>query len=432
MLRTTRRIRTNLFAALFVVMVLCGAASVGSTYVALEGSVVAAGTVVVETNVRKVQHVTGGIIGALLVREGQHVEGGDIVVRLDDTNTRANLGIITSELVALRARLARLKAESLERKILEFPGDLVIRAAGEIEVGHVLDGERQLFTARARTRSGQKDQLTERVKQLREEIGGIEEQKKSVQEQQLIARAELADVEKLNEQGLAQRPRLAALQREVWRNDGLIGELKSKVAQSLGRIAEIELQILQLNRDLVTEASKETREVEPKISELQEKRLIAEDLLRRVDIRAPISGMVHQLSVHTVGGVVTASEPIMLIVPEGDKLIIEARVAPSDIDQLSIGQDTRVRFSAFNQRTTPEIWGKVFRIAADVTKESQTGLSYYVAAINIADDEIARLKELKLLPGMPAEAYIKTGERTVSNYLFKPLWDQMHRAMRER
>jgi HlyD family secretion protein len=191
------------------------------------------------------------------------------------------------------------------------------------------------------------------------------------------------------------------------------------------------LQILQLDRELANEVAREMREVETRIAELQERRTAAEDQLKRVDIRAPISGVVHQLAVHTVSGVISASEPIMLVVPASDTLIVEARINPADIDQLQTGQETRIRFSAFNQRTTPEITGAVFRIAGDLIREPQTGLAYYTVGIRVEPAEIAKLRGLKLLPGMPAEVYIRTGERTLASYLLRPLLDQMQRALRE-
>jgi HlyD family secretion protein len=431
MLRSTRGIRHNLLVALLVVLLLGGTATAWSTYVSLEGAVVASGIVVVESNLRKVQHPTGGVVGALNVREGQRVEAGEVVVRLDDTTTRANLGIVLNELTALRARLARLRAERDARAEPVFPDDLWGRAGDEPDIAQVLEGERTLFRARAGTKSGQKQQLIERIKQLKDEITGLNEQMEALVKQLVIVRDELKDLSDLHERGLAQKPRITSLQREILGKEGTVGEIKAKVAQSLGRIAEIELQVLQLDRDLANEVAKEIREVETRIAELGERKVAAEDQLKRVDIRAPISGIVHQLSVHTVGGVIAASEPIMLVVPAADTLIVEARVNPADIDQLQLGQETRVRFSAFNQRTTPEITGIVFRIAGDLIREQQTGLAYYTAGIRVEPAQIAKLKGLKLLPGMPAEAYIKTGERTLGSYLLRPLLDQMQRALRE-
>ena len=431
MLRPARGIRRNLLVALLVVLLLGGTATAWSTYVPLEGAVVASGVVVVESNLRKVQHPTGGVVGALNVREGQRVEAGEVVVRLDDTTTRANLGIVLNELTALRARLARLRAERDALTEPIFPDDLLGRGGNDPDIAQVLEGERTLFRARASTKSGQKQQLSERIKQLKDEITGLNEQMEALVKQLVIVRDELKDLSDLHERGLAQKPRITSLQREILGKEGTVGEIKAKVAQSFGRITEIELQILQLDRDLANEVAKEIREVETRIAEFGERKVAAEDQLKRVDIRAPISGIVHQLSVHTVGGVIAASEPIMLVVPAADTLIVEARVNPADIDQLQLGQETRIRFSAFNQRTTPEITGVVFRIAGDLIREQQTGLAYYTAGIRIEPAQIAKLKGLQPPPGMPAEAYIKTGERTLGSYLLRPLLDQMQRALRE-
>jgi len=393
--------------------------------------VVAPGVVVVEGNLRKVQHPLGGVIGALNVREGQHVEAGEVVVRLDNTTIRAQLGIVLNELVALRARLARLRVERDAGTTLIFPHDLLVEASREPDIVQVLEGERILFMARAGARRGHRQQLEQQVQQLRDQIGGLNDQREALSKQLVVANEELAILTGLYEQGLTQKPRVTALQREIFAKQGSVGEIKARVAQSLGRIAEIEVQIVQLDRDHANEVAKEIREVETKAQELRERRTAAEDQLNRVDMRAPIAGVVHQLSVHTVGGVISPSEPIMMLIPAADTLIVEARINPTDIDQLQLGQHTRIRFSAFNQRTTPELSGVVFRIAGDLIKEQQTGLAYYTASIRIEPQELAKLKSLKLLPGMPADAHIKTADRTLASYLLKPLLDQMQRALRE-
>jgi HlyD family secretion protein len=431
MIQTVRVIRRNLLAALLVVLLLGGTATAWSLYVPLEGAVVASGIVVVESNLRKVQHPTGGVIGVLNVREGQLVEAGEIVVRLDDTTTRANLAIVLNELTALRARLARLRTERDGQGEPVFPEDLLQRVGSEPDIAQVLEGERTLFATRAGTRNGQKQQLGERIKQLKDEVTGLNEQMDALLKQLVVARDEFTDLSALHERGLAQKPRITALQREIFSKEGTVGEIKARIAQSLGKITETELQILQLDRDLANDVAKEIREVETKIAELGERKTAAEDQLKRIDIRAPISGFVHQLNVHTVGGVISASEPLMLVVPAADTLIVEARINPQDIDQMQLGQETRIRFSAFNQRTTPELTGHVFRIAGDLIKEPQSGLAFYTTGIRVEPGELAKLKGLKLIPGMPAEAYIKTGERTLASYLLKPLHDQMLRALKE-
>ena len=231
---------------------------------------------------------------------------------------------------------------------------------------------------------------------------------------------------------LVQIQRVTALERDAARLEGERGQLIAATAQSKGKISEIELQIIQIDQDLRSEVAKELREVQAKIAELVERKVAAEDQLKRIDIRAPQDGLVHQLAVHTVGGVITPGEAMMLIVPEADNLTVEAKLNPQDIDQVQPGQKAVLRFSTFNQRTTPELNGTVIRVSADLTTDQRSGVSYYTVRISIPEAEVARLGGLKLLPGMPLEAFIQTGERTVLSYLMKPMTDQIARAFRGR
>ncbi len=432
MLNTEDAISRHLRLALAAIFFLGGTATAWSIAVRLDSAVVTQGTVVVESNVKKVQHPTGGVIGAVNVREGQRVTEGDIVVRLDETATRSALGIVINDLTANRARVARLTAERLGATRITFPADLVTRATADADVKGVIEGEMQMFATRITTRNGQKAQLIERIGQSREEIKGLIDQQKSIDIQLKVARDELGGLRGLEAKGLTTKPRITALDREIARNDGVLGDTIARISSSRGKIAETELQVLQLDKDLASEVAKDLREAETKIGELQERKVTAEDQLKRIDIRAPITGVVHQLAVHTVGGVVNQTEPLMLIVPEQDRLIVEVRIQPQDIDQVHKGQSARVRFTAFNQRTTPEVLGTLFRVAGDVTKEQQTGQSYFIGAISIEEGELRKLDGQKLVPGMPADAFVKTGERTMASYLVKPLTDQMQRSMRER
>ncbi len=224
---------------------------------------------------------------------------------------------------------------------------------------------------------------------------------------------------------------MTALERDAARLEGEHGQLVASVAQAKGKISETELQVIQVDQDLRSEVAKELSEVQGKIAELVEKRVAAEDQLKRIDIRAPQDGMVHQLAVHTIGGVVSPGEPIMLIVPRADTLVIEAKVAPKDIDQVRLGQKAVLRLTAFNQRTTPEIEGTVSLVAADQITDEKTGTSFFKVHVKPEPDHVARLKGIKLVPGMPAEVFIQTGERTVLSYLTKPLNDQVRRAFKE-
>jgi len=315
---------------------------------------------------------------------------------------------------------------------LTFPATLLARQS-DPDVARAIDSERKLFELRRTARIGQKAQLRERIGQLEEEVRAhVALQQVKAEEIELIQR-ELDGVRTLWNKNLIQLTRLTALEREAVRLKGERAQSASAAAQARGKITETELQIIQIDQDLSSEVAKELREVDMKIGEFIERQVTAEDQLKHVDIRAPQDGVVHQLAVHTVGGVVTPADPIMLIVPEADLLAVEAKVSPQDIDQLHIGQAAGLRFSAFNQRTTPEVTGALTRISADVSQDQRSGQSYYVVRIGISPEQVARLgNNAKLVPGMPVEVFIKTYDHTVISYFTKPLHDQILRAFRER
>jgi len=423
--------RRHLVAAAVVVLVLVlGVGGWGATAV-ISGAVVAPGSLVVDSNVKKVQHPTGGIVGELRVRDGDHVRAGDIVVRLDETVTRANLAIVTKTLDELMARKARLEAERDGWATIVFPAQLMA-GTNDPDRAAAMESERKLFNLRKSARTGQKAQLQERVAQLGEEISGLTAQQNSKAKEIALVERELAGVRDLWSKNLVQLPRLTALEREAARLDGERGQLVAAAAQAKGKVAETALQILQIDQDLASEVAKELREVDGKIGEFIERKITAEDQLKRIDVRAPQDGTVFQLAVHTVGGVITAGDPIMLIVPEADNLSVEVKVNPQDIDQLQLNQKAILRFSAFNARATPEIEGVVTRISADTSTDQRTGQSYYTVRISMPPEQIQRLGEVKLLPGMPVEAFVQTGDRTMLSYLIKPLHDQFVRAFREK
>ena len=426
-----RSMRRHLVSAIVVTSILIvGVGGWGATAV-ISGAVVASGSLVVDSNVKKVQHLTGGIVGELRVRDGDRVRAGDIVVRLDETVTRANLAIITKGLDELMARKARLESERDGLDTIVFPAQL-LTGAGDPDRAAAMDSERKLFNLRRTARNGQKAQLQERIAQLQEEIVGLTAQQTSKIREIALNERELAGVRELWKQNLVQLTRLTALEREAARLDGEHGQLIAAAAQARGKIAETSLQILQIDQDIASDVAKELREVDGKIGEFIERKVAAEDQLKRIDIRAPQDGTVFQLAVHTVGGVITAGDPIMLIVPEADNLSVEVRVNPQDIDRMQLNQKAILRFTAFNVRTTPEIEGTVTRISADTSTDQRTGQSYYTIRIAMAADQVERLRDVKLLPGMPVEAFVQTGERTMFSYLMKPLHDQFVRAFREK
>ncbi len=426
-----RSIRLHLIVGLAVVVVLAGGLGGWAATQQISGALIAPGQIVVESNVKKVQHPTGGVVGELRARDGDVVKAGDILVRLDDTVTKASLAIVTKNLDALWARAARLEAEQRGLDRITFPPQLLMRA-GDPDVKSLMASESKLFEVRVTGRTGQKAQLRERVTQLNEEVEGLTAQVQSKDQEISLVMKELEGVRQLYDQHLVQISRLTALERDAARLNGERAQYIASRAQTKGKITETELQIIQVDKDMVSEVSKDLRETNDKIGEFVERKVTAEDQLRRVDIRAPQDGMVLQSTVHTVGGVVTAGDALMLIVPQSDDLQVEAKVNPQDIDKLQVGQKTLLRLSAFNQRTTPELNGIVSRVSPDVTTEQRTGQSYYTIRVSMPPEEVARLGDVKLIPGMPVEAFVQTGDRTVLSYLMKPLSDQLMRAFREK
>ena len=427
-----RSIRGHLIFGLTLILVLAVGFGGWASTAQISGALIAPGSVVVDSNVKKVQHPTGGVVGEVRVRDGDIVKAGDIVVRLDETVVKASLAIVVKTLNGLWARAARLEAEQRGLDQIKFPPMLTDRA-DDPDVRDILASETKLFEVRVFGRAGQKSQLRERVLQLNEEISGLTAQEQAKEKEVALVEKELIGVRQLYEQRLIQLSRLTVLERDLARLSGERAQYIASRAQAKGKITETELQIIQVDKDVVSEVSKDLRETNDKIGEFVERKVTAEDQLRRIDIRAPQDGVVLQSTVHTVGGVITAGDAIMMVVPRADDLSVEAKVNPQDIDKLQIGQKTLLRLSAFNQRTTPELNGVVTRVSADVTTDQRTGQSYYTIRVSLPPAEVARLGDnVKIIPGMPVEAFVQTGDRTMFSYLMKPFSDQLMRSFRER
>jgi HlyD family secretion protein len=422
--------RHRLFGFVLVIFLTFGVGGWAAT-TSLSGALIAPGTLVVGSHVKEVQHPTGGIVGELLVHDGDHVKTGGVLLHLDPTATHANLAIYTKGLDELTARKARLHAERDSRGSITFPPDLLARA-NDPDVADIIGSEQKLFELRRTARLGQKAQLQQRIDQLEEEIRGLQAQQSAKMEQITLIKRELVGVQDLYAKNLVPLTRLTQLQRESASLDGERGQLIASMAQAKGKIAETQLQIIQVDQELSSDVAKESREIDAKIGEFVERKIAAEDQLNRIDLRAPQDGTVFQSTVHTVGGVIKAGDPIMLIVPDDDKLEVEAKVNPQEIEQVRLGQASVLRFSSFNMRTTPEINGTVSRVSADTSTDQRTGQSYYTIRISLSPQEVARLGDVKLLPGMPVEVFVQTGDRTVISYLMKPLRDQIARAFKEK
>ena len=429
--RSSRSMYRHLLVGLLVVGALVFGLGFWARGTELAGAVIASGAVVVESDLKKVQHPIGGVVDELNVHDGDHVNAGDVLVRLDGTQAKANLAVFTKSLDELCARRARLEAERNSLNSLGFPDDLLANEATDPVVAHLLDGERRLFDLHQQALNGKKAQLRERGSQLHEEVTGLAQQIDAKTQEIALIQEELKGVLDLWSKQLVPITRVTSLKRDAARLDGELGELIASKASTEGKISEMELEIIQVDDDARSKAAEELSDVRGKISELSERKIAAEDQLKHIDIRAPQTGRVHQLTVHTVGGVVGPGETIMEIVPENDTLSVDAKVSPNDIDQLRANQSVLLRFSAFDQRTTPQINGTVAWISAEITQDQRSATAYYTAHIAVPEAEINRLRGLKVIPGMPVEAFIQTGNRTVLSYLLKPFSDQLMRTFRE-
>ncbi|MCZ7889919.1 MULTISPECIES: HlyD family type I secretion periplasmic adaptor subunit [Agrobacterium] len=396
----------------------------------LSSAIIAPGILKVDGNAKKVQHLSGGIVSELLTREGQTVEIGDVLIRLDATVAKANLITTSHKLNQLYARQARLEAERDTQRLVIVPPELLSRLSLS-DAEPLMASERRLFEDRRISREGQKTRLREQIKQLQQQIIGVEEQRNAKTDEIGLIEQELSGLRRLYASGAIPLSRVNNLDRNVARLRGEYGQLVASIASAQTRISETEVQLLQIDQQMHAEVATELRDVKNQQVELRGQEVTVLNEVKLLDIKAPIAGVVHQLAVHTIGGVITAAEPLMQIVPQESTLTVEARIAPQDIDQLAVGQSTTLQLTAFNRNTTPEIAGSVIRISADLETDQMTGTSFYKAGIALRDDDTRRTDEIGLVPGMPVDAFIRTGDRKVISYFTKPLRDHMQRVFRE-
>ena len=423
--------RGHIRFGLFCVLILVGGFGGWAAMAKLAGAVVASGQLKVEVERQVVQHPDGGIVGEILVREGDFVEGGEVLVRLDGTQTRSELSALESQLYEIMAREGRLVAEQTSSDTIDFDDELLARAKEDEDIASLVQGQRDLFHARRETMERELEVTGERQAQIREQIEGARAEIEALNEQIGFIQSELTDVRDLNEKGLARRDRLMSLEREAARLRGQLGQRKSEVAQLKGQISELESEMIRMRSTRIEEAITQFREIGFRKFELMEERVRLREQLRRLEITAPRSGVVYDMRVHAIKSVIRPADPIMFIVPTDSGMIVEARVNPIDIDNVHIGQDANLRFSAFSARTTPELAGVVVNVSADSFTDEQTGQAYYNAEISIPEEELEKLQGLELVAGMPVEAFIQTGRRTPIEYLLKPMSDYLSRAMRE-
>lgn len=423
------RIGSRIFMGVTLGFLLVGGVGGWAATAQLTGAVIAQGSVTVDQNLKSLQHRDGGIVSQIAVREGDVVAAGQVLIRLEDAQTKAELSIVHSQLVELAARKARLLAERDGLGTIEFAAGMDM---ANPEVAVVVNGETRLFNGNRANRESQKQQLELGIEQVGEEIKGLEAQRVSKDNEIMLLEAEHDKIKGLADKRLIEGTRIYTSERDKARLIGERGEIDAAIARAKTRIGEIRLQIISIDENGRTEAQRELSLVDTRLSELRERGSAIEDRLARTDIRAPISGTVNELNIHTIGGVITPAEILVTIVPENARLKMEVKLAPSSIDQVSVGQAARLRFSTFNQRTTPELQGTVAHVSPATSRDTVTGETYYLGEIRVTEEELAKLGDDMLLPGMPVEVYVSTEERTAMSYLVKPFTDQFSRAFRER
>jgi HlyD family type I secretion membrane fusion protein len=420
-----------LFIGYLSLAILVGVIGVWSVKARIAGAVIASGMIQVENNRQIVQHPQGGVVGELIVRDGDRVAAGDVVLRLDDALLRSELAIITAQLNETRARKGRLSAERDDAQELTFDPELLADAERDPSVKALMEGQARLFETRRVALAQVSEQLENQIVQTGDQIKGARAQLVATQGQAELIVSELADAQTLLDKGLAQASRVSALRREDSRLQGEIGQYTSLIAQLKGDIARINIEILQLSTQRREEAISGLRDLQFQENELVERALSARETLSKMEVRSPVSGVIYGNTVFALQSVISPAAPIMYVIPQDQALVVSARVEAIHIDQVHEGQSAALRFVAFDQRTTPEIFGRVVRLSADVFTDEVTGMSFYEAELLPDNDELSKLEGQQLVPGMPVEAFIKTQERSPLSYLMKPLMDYFNKAFRE-
>lgn len=398
----------------------------------ISGAIVASGQIEVDQNRQVVQHPDGGVVAKILVDEGDTVTEGQVLIRLDPTLLLSELNIIEGQLYEIMSRRARLQAERDAKDEIVFAEEVLNRAVTDPEVAELVEGQRNLFFARRESIEGEIGQLRKRSDQIADQVIGIDAQQDALARQLELIKEELVNKEGLRAQGLVRAPEILALQREEARLAGSVGELKASKAQAEGRITEIDIQILSLQTKRREEAITTLRDLQFRERELAEKRIAIRERLNRLDITAPVGGVIYGLTVFAPRSVIRPADPVLFIVPQDRPLVIAAQVEPIHIDKLFVDQEVSLRFSSLDQRQTPELFGRVKQISADAFEDQNSRVRYYRAEIVLNEGEIDRLPEgAALIPGMPVEAFIRTEDRTPLAYLVKPFTDYFAKAFRE-
>lgn len=424
-------VRGTVIAGVSSVVILVGGFFAWASWTNISGAVVAQGQVEVESRSQVVQHPDGGVVAGISVSEGDAVKAGEVLISLDGSMLISEHAIVEGQYYETLARRGRLEAERSDLDSITFPEEVLVAARTSPDVASMISGQEGLFVTKRETLKQSVEQLAKQVEQIGSEIVGIEAQETAVSQQRGIIGSELGDQQNLLSRGLTQASRVMALEREAARMDGDAGSLASDVASAGIRRAEIEIQRLRLLAERRETAETELRDLGYRELELAERRRNLAERIERLEIRAPVSGIVHDMRVTTPRSVIRPADAALYIIPQDRPFVIGARIQTINVDEVSAGQDAIIRFSAFPSRTTPEMTATVERISADAMIDEATRAPYYRVELSVSPEEIAKIGDLSVVPGMPVEVYMKTGDRTPLAYLVKPLADYFNKAFRE-
>lgn len=402
-----------------------------SSLAPLYSAAIAPGQVILDSNKKTIQHLEGGIVSAILVREGQLVNKGDVLVRLDSTTTKASFDLVKKQYISSLAAEARLLTERDDKEKIDFPAELVEQQGKDPIVDENIDNQTRLFDTRRKNLEGQIAILNQKILQADEQIKGFEAQIESADSQLGYLNDEISVVQKLMKTGNAVRPRLLALQRNAADISGQKGQYMASISQARESIEESKKNIINAREEFLKDLLRELNETQATLSDLKEKMNANQDKLTRIDIISPIAGKINDLKIHTVGGVIQPGEKLMDVVPDDEKLIIEAKVMPQDIDVVHNGLEASVRLTAYKTRKVPPVSGTVVNVSGDRFNEERTGISYYLARVEVDIKQLESLDNVHLYPGMPADVLIITGKNTALSYLWSPISDSFNKAFRE-
>lgn len=433
--RAVKSLNRHAVAGTFATILIVGATACWASLAKIQDAVMVPGTVAVNSQKKKVQHPDGGIVADIYVDDGSHVDAGSVLFRLDGKQLLADMGTLRRRIFELAAKRWRLRAERDglgELPNWSPPAKEEQNVSDDADLKAIIDGQRQLFATKLEVLKQQELQLQEQITQLHQEVVGLSYVEDARKKQLDIARTELEKLSGLAKNGLVPMTRWGPVQREEVGLVGEVGQAHAEIAKAKGRTAELELKLVELKQDYRKEALVDLQAVEGELSQLVEKRFAIQTKLQRLDVRAPVSGRIHELAVHTVGGVVGAGDTLAYIIPDNDKLVLDALVPPQDIDRVHSGTQARMRFTSFDRSTTPELNGEVMWVSPDQELVGEYKRPAFRVRISLDPRETARLGGAGIRPGMEAEVMLTGSERTVFSFIMKPMVDQLNHAFRER